>query len=334
MPLVNGQRFLASTAIFFAEIIKLAFATTMALYEIATGLQKPETLTIGKLMRAFSRAVFTGDSWKLAIPAALYLVQSSFQYVAATNLDPAVFALTYQLKTVSTAVFGTILVGQGYSIQQWLSLGLLTAGVGIVDLSAVSRAGKSASGKRVHLPRGIDSSRNVWDPSEVITAVASHLSKRSATYEGIHSDFEAADPQPDVVAGLMAAVAACLLSGVASVYFERLLKVKGEYSKSVWVRNVQLIFYGIWPALFICVFFLDGEHIAKAGFLAGYNPTVWTVIFSQAVGGILIASTLMQAGAATKCLAILPSTLLVLLASGYSLSLGVDSWVSLSLTAS
>jgi UDP-sugar transporter A1/2/3 len=328
MPLVNGQRFLASTAILFAEIIKLAFATTMALYEIATGLQKPETLTIGKLTGVFSRAVFTGDSWKLAIPAALYLVQSSLQYVAASNLDPVVFALTYQLKVVSTAVFGAILVGQAYSVQQWLGLGMLTAGVGIFNLSAVSRAGLSASGKSVHFPRAMDSSRNVWDPNEVITAVASHFGKRSATYEGIHSDFEAAHPQTDVVAGLMAAVAACLLSGVASVYFERLLKVKGEHSKSVWIRNVQLTFYGVWPALFLGVFFFDGEYIAKAGFLAGYNPTVWTLISLQAAGGILVASTLMQAGPATKCQAVLPSTLLVLLASGFSLSLGVDSWVS------
>jgi UDP-sugar transporter A1/2/3 len=204
----------------------------------------------------------------------------------------------------------------------------------MLDLSAVSRAGQSASGKSSHFRRATDSLRSTWDPRAVISQAANHFGKRSATYEGIHSDFEAAHPQPDVVAGLMAAVAACLLSGIASVYFEKLLKVKGEHSKSVWVRNVQLTFYGIWPALFLGVFFLDGEYIAKAGFLAGYNLTVWSLIFLQAAGGILIACTLAQADAATKCLTILPSTLLVLFASGFSLSLGVDFWVSLLVTSS
>jgi UDP-sugar transporter A1/2/3 len=328
MPTVRGQRFYASTAILLAEIIKLAFAATMALYEIATSLQRSETPTIGELARAISRAVFSGDSWKLAIPASLYVVQNSLQYVAASNLDLVVFAVTCQLKLVSTAVFNGILNGRVHSLKQWLSLAAVGAGVGVVDLSALARAGKSGSGKSVHVARSAYFPEDTWGLWDIVRAAADHLSKRSATYEGIHSDFEAAYPQPDVVTGLAAALAACLLSGVASVYFEKLLKVKGEYSKSIWIRNVQLTFYAIWPALFLGVLFLDGEHIAKTGFFAGYDSTVLILILFQAVGGILVASSLAQASAGLKCLAMLPSTLIVVLAGVFFLDLSVTLLVS------
>ena len=92
MPLVNGDRYYASTAVFLSEVVKFSFFLSMALYEIATSPQTPDTSTVSELAEALSRAVFTGDSWKLAIPAVLFTVTNSLQYVAASNLDAATFA--------------------------------------------------------------------------------------------------------------------------------------------------------------------------------------------------------------------------------------------------
>jgi UDP-sugar transporter A1/2/3 len=43
-------------------------------------------------------SVFSGDGWKLAIPAALYTLQNSLQYIAVSNLDAVHFQVLYQLK--------------------------------------------------------------------------------------------------------------------------------------------------------------------------------------------------------------------------------------------
>ncbi len=42
--------------------------------------------------------MFSSDSWKLAIPATLYTLQNTLQYVALGNLDPVHFQILYQLK--------------------------------------------------------------------------------------------------------------------------------------------------------------------------------------------------------------------------------------------
>ena len=79
------------------------------------------------------------------------------------------------------------------------------------------------------------------------------------------------------------------ISGLAGVSFEKILKDSTSSNASLWVRNVQLSFWSIFPALFLGVIFVDGEKIAKTGFFAGYNWVVWTAITFQAVGGVIVA---------------------------------------------
>jgi UDP-sugar transporter A1/2/3 len=43
-------------------------------------------------------SVFSGDGWLLAIPAVLYTLQNSLQYIAVSNLDAVHFQILYQLK--------------------------------------------------------------------------------------------------------------------------------------------------------------------------------------------------------------------------------------------
>ena len=62
--------------------------------------------------------------------------------------------------------------------------------------------------------------------------------------------------------GLLAVFAACMLSGLAGVYFEKVLK--GSNS-SLWVRNVQLSFFSLFPALF-GVIWKDGDQVLEKVF--------------------------------------------------------------------
>ncbi|KAK4545901.1 hypothetical protein LTR36_002465 [Oleoguttula mirabilis] len=291
MPLVNGQRYYTSTAVFLNEVIKLAISLTMSLYEIATDPTIPETSTAAGLFGELGRAVFTGDSWKMAIPAMLYTLQNSLQYVGLSNLDAATFQVTYQLKILTTAVFSVLLLGRSLGLRRWLSLLLLTVGVAIVQIPTESRDAPVLSIKDLKDGVAFHSPRSIWDLKALGNAAAGQLSKRSATYEGIDEDFAAANPQLNATIGLTAVAVACVLSGMAGVYFEKILKdSKGDaHTVSVWVRNVQLSFYSLWPALFIGVLFKDGEHLAKTGFFTGYNWVVWLAIVAQATGGVIVA---------------------------------------------
>lgn len=87
------------------------------------------------------------------------------------------------------------------------------------------------------------------------------------------------------VKGLLAVVVSCLSSGFAGVYFEKILKGS---SASLWLRNVQLGLFGTFMGL-IGLWWNDGAQIAEKGFLFGYTPMVWGVIFNQAFGGLLVA---------------------------------------------
>lgn len=96
MPLANGHRYFTSTAVFLNEVIKLAVSLTIALYDISRTLPPSTPATV--LFEQLYMSVFSGDGWKLAIPATLYTLQNSLQYIAVSNLDAVHFQILYQLK--------------------------------------------------------------------------------------------------------------------------------------------------------------------------------------------------------------------------------------------
>ncbi|KAL1600411.1 UDP-galactose transporter Gms1 [Paraconiothyrium brasiliense] len=264
MPLVNGVRYHTSTSVLLNEVIKLGISATVALYDIAKNL--PPGTPATTLLTTLFQNVFAGDSWKLAIPAAMYTLQNSLQYVAVSNLDAATFQVTYQLKILTTAIFSVIMLGRVLSVKKWAALGLLMAGVAIVQLvpePAVEES-KAAEAKR-------------W-----LQAIV----RRSATYEGIG---ENEGPIMNKSVGLMAVLIACGLSGLAGVTFEKILKQSSTKQASLWIRNCQLSFWSLFPAFFIGIVWVDGQNIAEDGFFAGYNWVVWTAIGFQAAGGIIVA---------------------------------------------
>lgn len=276
MPLVGGHRYFTSTAVFLNEVIKLMVSVGVALYETSEAMPgSPLT----KLLPVLSRSVFSRDSWKLAIPAILYTFQNTLQYVAVSNLDAATFQVTYQLKILTTALFSVTMLNRTLSVKRWVSLVLLMAGVAAVQLpspTAAVAAASNAAGKSNHA--------------------------REAPVIG----------NPAI--GLAAVITACAISGLAGVYFEKVLKDSNS-NASLWVRNVQLSFYSLFPAFFIGVVMKDGQAIAQDGFFAGYNYVVWTAIVFQAFGGLVVALVVNYADNIAKNFATSISIILSLLAS-------------------
>ena len=85
--------------------------------------------------------------------------------------------------------------------------------------------------------------------------------------------------------GLSAVLVACLLSGFAAVYFEKILKGSNV---SVWVRNIQLGSFGAVIAT-LGAYSKDGDAIAEHGFFQGYGTIVYLIIAVYALGGLTVA---------------------------------------------
>jgi UDP-galactose transporter len=310
MPLPDGHRYLPSSAVFLVELLKLAICLTLSLYEVS--LAAPRSTPATSLFSMLGAAIFTGDSWQMAIPAFLYTLANSLQYIGITNLDAATFQVTYQLKIIVTAIFSVSILKRSLSGRQWVSLLLLMVGVAIVSLpQADSSTLVSSHHSRIYIPRSMESLRKelgMWSKEP-------NLMKRSATYEGIEEDEMALNQiGGSASAGLLAVLGVTICSGLAGVYFEKVIKDSPK-TTSLWIRNVQLSIYSLFPAFFIGVLFIDGETVAKNGFFDGYNWIVILSIVIQSLGGIVAAFCIYHADNISKNFAVSISMVLSSLAS-------------------
>jgi UDP-sugar transporter A1/2/3 len=298
MPAMGGHRYFASTAVFLNEIFKLAVSLSIAMYDISRTLPPSTPATV--LFEQLYMSVFSGDGWKLAIPAVLYTLQNSLQYIAISNLDAVHFQILYQVKILTTALFSVTMLGRKLSSRKWIALVFLTLGVSIVQMPASDSSvysGMKDPDHRFYFPRSFHElgqiSNGAMDVAVELTKrgmndFSQGLMKRSATYEGIEEDLGLVKPVMNYSIGLAAVMTAAIISGLTGVYFEKVLKESNTHV-TVWTRNIQLSFYSLFPALIFGVIIKDGEGIAKNGFFDGYNATVWTAIIFQAFGGVLVA---------------------------------------------
>ena len=324
MPTPDGNRYLPSTAIFLTELLKGALCLTISFYEVS--LTVPSSTTLTALLGAFGNAVFGGDSWTMAIPACVYTLANSLQYVGISNLDAATFHVVYQLKIIVTAILSVTMLRRSLSGKQWLSLVMLMAGVAIVSMPQEHGGLTSSHHTRIYLPRAVNPIRDYFHQP------GSNLKKRSATYEGIEEDEWGltmdGPAAADTSLGLLAVVAVCILSGGAGVYSEKV--IKDAPKTSIWIRNVQLSLYSLFPAFFVGVVFLDGEFVAKHGFFAGYNWVVALSIVVQSFGGIVATFCIFYADNISKNFAVSISMILSSLASIVFFNFNATSHVSAS----
>ncbi|ORY01481.1 nucleotide-sugar transporter [Basidiobolus meristosporus CBS 931.73] len=99
--------------------------------------------------------------------------------------------------------------------------------------------------------------------------------------------------------GLVAVSLACLSSGFAGCYFEKMIR---SGTTSMWIRNLQL---GIPALLFslIAMVLSDGKAIMRGGLFQGYDTLTWMVILNQALSGLLVSMVVKHAGNILKSFA-------------------------------
>ncbi|KTF73324.1 hypothetical protein cypCar_00041334, partial [Cyprinus carpio] len=70
---------------------------------------------------------------KLSVPSVVYAVQNNMAFVALSNLDAALYQVTYQLKIPCTALCMVLMLSRSLSRLQWFSVFMLCGGVTLVQ---------------------------------------------------------------------------------------------------------------------------------------------------------------------------------------------------------
>ncbi|CAO3590026.1 unnamed protein product [Absidia cylindrospora] len=222
----KDQLYLASTAVVMSEGLK----TLLCLGVLSQLVAAPSSrlgvaATLNSLVLFLRRDMLHNwpQALKLGIPAILYLIQNNLQYVAATHLDAATFQVTYQLKILTTAFFSVTILHRSLSRRQWTALGLLTIGIALamipVDVTWPDIRTSLFSSSTSTITVASSAHFGDFDRDTLAIPKQQHqLQQQQQQHQqqklGNSSDYQ----------GFMAVLMACTLSGLAGVYFEKLLK--------------------------------------------------------------------------------------------------------------
>lgn len=260
----NAPAYTTSTAVVMSELIKLLVSVYFLVSSSSSNINSTSYLPVSNNSTTTSKqptsrlsAIFNdlfgpkSEYKKVLVPALLYYIQNNLQYIAVSLLDAATFQVTYQLKILTTALFSVGMLGKRPSVLEWVALFILTAGVAMVQLPTSSSASST---------------------TESLVLTSDQVEETMTTTASTTVDVASR------MLGLMAVIVACILSGLAGVWFEKVLKGS---KASLWVRNTQLALFSL-----IIGFVSGGEtslfcHLAKDfGFSYLYSTFLYVTNFS------------------------------------------------------
>ncbi|XP_065834430.1 UDP-N-acetylglucosamine transporter-like isoform X2 [Oscarella lobularis] len=120
--------YLASTAVFVAEIMKMLASMSVVWKDVDWKLSGLATILRDEVCGK------PRDMIKLSVPGILYTLQNNLLFLALSLLDAATYQVTYQLKILTTALFSVFLLGKRLILAQWISLVILMVGVALVQM--------------------------------------------------------------------------------------------------------------------------------------------------------------------------------------------------------
>ncbi|CAK8985599.1 UDP-N-acetylglucosamine transporter (Golgi UDP-GlcNAc transporter) (Solute carrier family 35 member A3), partial [Durusdinium trenchii] len=154
-------------------------------------------------------------------------------------------------------------------------------------------------------------SRNQW--LGILACAAGVAVVQLATVETQHN----ASENQQVWVGFLAVTTACVTSGLAAVYTEKIFKTGNT---SLWVRNMHL---AAWSLLAVggAMYLKDGSKISQKGFFFRWDLIVCIVVLLQALGGMAVAVVAKYADNISKGFATAVSIILTCIASVFMFDL-------------
>ena len=260
VPKAPGQgHYLKATVVLSSEFCK--FFLSMGLLSMEMGL--------GKAFNEIKEKILTDPkgTLKVGVPAFLYTIQNYLFILAASKLSPAVLQVTCQTKTLTTALFTTILLGKKFSLLQWGALLILMAGVATTELAHMTGVGGTA-------------------------------------VPAVHVD--AAKAAADHTVGLLAVAGVCVCSGFAGVYIEKVLKGSNvsiwlrNMQLSLCSLFVATALVAVNSGKAIMAVAKTSPNGIIGGFFQGWDWTTLVVLGFQCSGGLIVAIVLKKASAVLK----------------------------------
>ena len=267
------------------EFMKLAFSIFMKYRKMDVKSLK------GLKTHIFERVVKTATP--MLVPAFVYLVVNLISYPSLQRVDASVFTAISNLKVLATAIFAQILLDSRISNRVWRTLTQLVLGVTLISWE--SSPNNPVIHKRVH---------QNW-------------------YEHISDLFDLS-----YAFGVFLALLQTMLSGFGSVYFEKVLKKRAKedeeenlgkkldvespssassakissFSSSteldVWDRNIQLALCSI------LIYTPISVYETKGNLFQGWTFLVVVIAALHALGGILVALSVLYSSSVTKTVAV------------------------------
>ncbi|XP_012684605.1 CMP-sialic acid transporter [Clupea harengus] len=123
---VSSDLYFSTTAVCLTEIIKLFLSIGMLARETGTFSRLKNTI-LDQVIRSPKEVL------KLSVPSVVYAIQNNMAFIGLSNLDAAVYQVTYQLKIPCTALCTVLMLNRSLSRLQWFSVFMLCVGVTLVQ---------------------------------------------------------------------------------------------------------------------------------------------------------------------------------------------------------
>jgi len=208
---------------------------------------------------------------KMAVPAFVYYCMNRLSFVALRRIDAGTFTVVAQLKTLTTATFSYLILRKQFSAVRVRSLIYLVCSVIVISEFAATHSN----------PGHIREDNNGEDRELWIFMM-----------------------------GLFAVMTEVTLSGLISVYYQKVLQ-DDKRNLSAWDRNIQL-------AIFSIILYFPTFH--NDGYFAGWSIITLIVSFLGALGGLLVAFSMKYTDAILKALATSAAIVLTSILSHYWLN--------------
>jgi len=194
-------------------------------------------------------------SVKMSFLALIYAMMNILSFVALQSISAGTFTVCAQLKILTTAGFSSLILGRKYSCTQWRALLQLILGVLLFSYKLFEKT------------------------------------------EGTEADLTDATmyEKSNALTGVMAVLVEVTLSGFASIYFEKMIKVDSEQF-TIWERNFQLSFWSF--PVYIGFIYYNGGDIGH-----GWSKVTVMLSLLGAAGGLLVALSIKYGDSVLKTLA-------------------------------
>lgn len=237
-------KFLTCAAILGVEGVKLV----LSLLYIVVVERRPVTSAVTFMKQDHRNSVL------MAVPATLYSIQMTLEYLALGNIDAAVFSVLVQTKLLATAGCSVFILGKKIKKVQLISIVLLMIGVMLCNMNDFGNAESSENSRK-----GILATLGISACSGFASVYTEKVIKAKRNLNSAGNDKLPLHDQP--------------------------LKEKyGLAYTQVQLAVVSLVIMGFYCAA------MEMDQILEKGLWYGFNGPAFVSIFVSAIGGLIVAA--------------------------------------------